>query len=125
MTNYIDLGTAKGNETEYYVLLDIEECLIERLIDEYAVPARVLQTMSRPGEQYRLVTVIVVKAYEDYFLKAVEELEERLLACGYKDYPEKCGELIGELKELIRKEAADTGYIDLPTGGRIKYHESV
>ena len=54
------------------------------------------------------------------FLQALEELKNKMLLCGHRDYVEQAGALILELKENLRQDLAEKGHVDLPTGGRAR-----
>jgi hypothetical protein len=120
MKNYIDLGPAFPGTWEHYVYLDTDEFLAKSLFLRHLIHVRVAGVMEREDEEYKLVDLKVRKRDEKLFLRAMEELKGKMLLFGHSDYDSHGGELMDRTRDLIRHDAAETGLVKLPTGGRIR-----
>ena len=120
MKNYIDLGKGKLGAWEHYVYLDTEEFLARSLFLRHMVRVKVESVMGRENETYRLVAVRVMKKDEPLFRKAMEELKGKMLLFGHKDYLTHGGGLMDLTRDMLRKEAEETGTVELPKGRVIR-----
>ena len=120
MKNYIDLGRSLPGRWERYVYLDTDEFLARSLFVRHMIRVKVEGVMTRENEEYRLVALKVLKKDEALFLQAMEELKGKMLLFGHRDYESHGGELMGITQDLIRNEAAETGRVELPTGGTVR-----
>lgn len=120
MKNYIHLGRSPLSSYEHYVFLDTDEYLAESLFRRHMVRLTVEGILERDNEKYRLMSVKVLKKDELRFLQSMEELKGKMLLFGHLDYEDHGGELIEITRNLLKKDAAETGRISLPTGGSIR-----
>ena len=120
MKNYIHLGKNLLGTWEHYLYLDTEEFLAKSLLLRHMIHVKVEGFLQKENEPYRLVSLKVLKKDEPKFLRAMEELKGKMLLFGHLDYESHAGEEIELLRDVIRKEAAETGRIQLPMGGSIR-----
>ncbi len=120
MKNYINLGKNFLGTWEHYLYLDTEELLARSLILRHMVHVKVDGVMEKENEEYRLISLKVLKKDEPMFLRCMEELKGKMLLFGHTDYEARCEAEIGLLRDVIRKEAEETGRVQLPTGGSIR-----
>ena len=120
MDNYFDLGPSATGKWKHYVYLDVEELLIVSLLARHQVHVKCEAVMHKDNEKYTMIALKVLKKDEEKFLQALEELKNKMLLCGHRDYVEQAGALILELKENLRQDLAEKGHVDLPTGGRAR-----
>ena len=120
MKNYIDLGKTALGKWEHYVYLDTAENLAQSLVRRHMIHVKVEGVMGRENEKYQLVALKVLKKDEEKFRRAMEELKGKMLLFGHMDYESHGGALMEMTREMIRREAAETGRIELPTGGTIR-----
>ena len=120
MKNYIDLGRSFPGAWERYVYLDTDEFLAKSLFVRHMIRVKVEGVMERENEEYRLVAVKVLRKDRALFRQAMEELKGKMLLFGHRDYETHGGELMSTTLELIRSEAAETGRVELPTGGTVR-----
>ena len=120
MDNYFDLGPSATGKWKHYVYLDVEEPLIVSLLARHQVHVKCEAVMHKDNEKYTMIALKVLKKDENRFLQALEELKNKMLLCGHRDYVEQAGALILELKENLRQDLEEKGHVDLPTGGRAR-----
>ena len=119
MKNYIDLGKSTLGNWENYVYLDTDEYLARSLFVRHMIRVKVEHVMEREGEEYRLIGLKVLKKDEEMFRKAMEELKGKMLLFGHRDYDTRGGQLMDLTRAMIRKEARETGKVELPSGRTI------
>ena len=117
MKNYIDFGKCGGGRWKRYLYLDTEDFLLGSLLVREQVKVKYETSLMKENENYRLVMMKVLKRDETKFLKALEELPNKMLLCGYRDYESHGGELMAELENLIRADMEEHGKVALPLGG--------
>jgi len=118
--NYFDMGPSLSGKWKHFVYLDVEELQLASLLNRHQVHAKCEQVMQKENEEYLLIAVKVLKKDEDKFLKALEDLKGKMLLCGHRDYEERAGTLIQELRESLREDLAREGKVYLPTGKRAR-----
>ena len=98
----------------YYAIIDCDEYLADNLFIKHQVPVHFGPEYKQPDNQYRVIFCSIRKRDEQAFLKAMEELPNKMILCGYPDYPAFCTELRKSMDNArrggIRNEA------DSPTG---------
>ena len=121
MRNYVAYGKALFGMWLCYAYLDVPANLSFDVLENHDVRARFIRALTRPDEEYVLVEVKVRKPDRQKYLDAMEDLKTKMLICGHPDYVSHGGELIEMTREVIRKEAEETGRLELPLGGSIRY----
>ena len=77
-----------------YIYVDTKDYLADLLLAKRNVRVRFeKREYGMLGSPYILVTCHVKKKDEEEFLKAMEELKNRMLLTGHKDYEEFCKDL--------------------------------
>ena len=120
MDNFFDLGLSATGKWKHYVYLDVEEPLIVSLLARHQVRVKCEAVMHKENEEYTMIALKVLKKDEERFLRALEELKNKMLICGHRDYEEQAAALILELKENLRQDLKEKGHVDLPTGGQAR-----
>lgn len=123
MTNYISLGKCGFGAWERYLYLDTDEFLARSLIRRHMIRVKVENILVREKEKYRLVELKVLKKDEPLFLRAMEELKGKMLLFGHLDYESHGGGLMDITRDMIRKEVAETGRLELPTGQVVRVEQ--
>ena len=91
MRNFVCFG---GRFKISYVYIDSHNYLADSLFYKYEVPVKFGDEMSKNGEDYRLIFCKIKRKYKEKFEKALEELNNKMLLCGYEGYEEFCNKLI-------------------------------
>ncbi len=120
MKNYIKLGKSALGNWEHYVFLDTEDILANSLMNRHMVRREIEGVLTRENEEYRLVSVKVLRKDEPLFLKSMEELKGKMLLFGHLDYDAHGGEIMEGIRDVLRDEAKATGRIPLPAGGSVR-----
>lgn len=120
MKNYIHLGKNLLGTWERYVYLDTDQILAESLFIRHMVHVKVDGFMEKKNEKYKLISLRVLKKDEKKFLQAMEELKGKMLIFGHTDYESHGGAEMELLREVIRKEAEQTGKVEMPVGGTVR-----
>ena len=126
MKNYIELATSRNGRWKHYVYLDTDEFRAGSLLARYQVHLECEAVMGRPDESiYRLIAMKVAIEDEEGFLKAMEDLKQKMLLLGYTDYETRGGEYIAETEVIVRQDIEETGRVLLPTGKTITVKRAV
>ena len=120
MNNYLRLGYSEDGKTAYFVYCDTEQGKGITPISDNLIRIEDMSVMSRPGEKYKMVFVQISAEDEEAFVDAMEKVKGIMLFGGHKDYARRAGNLIGELRAMIQASVDETGWIELPEGGRIR-----
>ena len=121
MKNYIDLGKDFSGRWEHYVYPDTDEPQLISLLARRKVRHVKCETVMKSEKtEYLLLHMKVLKKEEKQFLQALEDLKDKMLICGHRDYEAASGEIISELKDVIREELKEGKQITLPSGKRAR-----
>lgn len=77
----------------YYAIIDVDEYLADNLFIKHQVTVRFGPEYMSPDSKYRVIFCSIRKRDEQAFLKAMEELPNKMLLLGHTDYPEYCARL--------------------------------
>lgn len=77
----------------YYAIIDCDEYLADNLFIKHQVTVRFGPEFACPDHHYRVIFCSIRKRDEQVFLEAMAELPNKMLLCGYPDYPAFCTEL--------------------------------
>ena len=120
MNNFIDLGPCSLGRRRLMIYLDTKEYLGAGPLVQRKVNVKHASDLVRDGEPYRLVILKVLKKDLDGFKEAMEDLKNKMLICGHRDYESHGGDMIEEVLTLMREDMQAKGWIDSPLGGRIR-----
>ena len=77
----------------YFLFIDCEEHLAERVLRKRKVPVRFLREYTNPQSRYRFIRCRVRKREVGRFQDAMTEFINTMLLCGYPNYLEDCAAL--------------------------------
>ncbi|MDU3179936.1 MAG: hypothetical protein E6686_00860 [Lachnospiraceae bacterium] len=78
---------------KYYAFVDTEEYLGDQLFIQQKVEVSFGKEFGKKGNDYLIIFCKVRKKDEKNFLKALDELEKKMLLMGHHDYPAFCENL--------------------------------
>lgn len=79
-----------------YMFLDIEDYLLDSLLIKREVYAKFGKEYAKDNSVFRIIAVTVSKKDEDRLLEAFEEMYNKALINGVKDYEDKCTEIFSK-----------------------------
>lgn len=79
-----------------YMFLDTEDYLLDSLIIKREVYAKFGKEYAKENSVFRIITVTVSKKDEDKLLEAFDEIYNKALIAGVKDYEDKCNEIFSK-----------------------------
>ena len=121
MNNYVDLGKNFSGRWEHYVFPDTEDKLFESLLERRDVSIVKYRTILRSKKtEYVLWHVMVKRKEEKQFLLSLEDLKNKMLICGYRDYLSMSELIIRDLEEMIRDKLREGKAVKLPSGKRAR-----
>ncbi len=82
---------------KYFAFLDTGEYLADGLFIKYQVPVKFMQEYGRDDSTYLMIFCRIKKQDEGAFLKALRELPNKMLLCGYPDYSAQCWDFIEKI----------------------------
>jgi len=91
-----------GIKYKLFFYIDVREYLADKLFLDYKIPIKWTREFSHKDSPYLVIFCKVPKKEIPKFEKAMEDLKNKMLICGHRDYEELC--------KIIMKEI---------TGGRI------
>ena len=77
----------------YFAIIDCDEYLADNLFIKHRVTVRFGPEYQQPDNKYRIIFCSIRKRDEQAFLQAMEELPNKMILCGYPDYPAFCKKL--------------------------------
>ena len=83
----------------HYAYIDSHNYLADSLFNKRDIPVKFGDEMVRQGDKYRIIFCKVKKKYKEQFEKAMQELTNKMLLCGYTDYEEFCKKFKEEVYE--------------------------
>lgn len=78
---------------KYYAFVDTEEYLGDQLFIQQKVSVSFGKEYGKKGNDYLIIFCKVRRKDENKFLKALDELEKKMLLMGHHDYPSFCEKL--------------------------------
>lgn len=83
---------------KYFVFLDAGDYLADSLFIKHKVTVKFIQEYGREDSPYRMIFCRIRKQDERAFLEALRELPNKMLLCGYPDYPARCRDFIEKIE---------------------------
>ena len=77
----------------HYAFVDTENYYADQLFIKHCVPVRFGNEFVSPDNRYRIIFCRMQKRDEAKFLAAMEELPNKMLLCGHRDYLHYCDSL--------------------------------
>jgi len=99
--NYIKIES-KIPFRKRYIYLDTEEYYADQLFVKYEIPVRFGFELTHPDHPYIFIDCKFWSKDEHKFLKALRELPNKMLLCGYKDYIQVCEQTVGEIDNFFK-----------------------
>ena len=82
----------------HYAYFDSNSYLADSLLCKHEVPVRFGDEYERSDSKYRIIFCKVRKKYKNRFERAMLELNNKMLICGYNDYEEFCKKIGDAMK---------------------------
>ena len=89
---------------KYFAFLDAGEYLADSLFIKYQVTVKFMQEYARDDSPYLMIFCRIKKQDEGAFLEALRELPNKMLLCGYPDYPAQCHDFMEKIETHRTKE---------------------
>ena len=96
MTNYIFYGDYSFTY-KAFLFIDTTEYLSSQIFAKHNVKIKYIKTAGKPDLPYKIIICKVKNKYVEEFLKALDELEIKMLLTGHPDYPSFCQNLFSQL----------------------------
>jgi len=103
--NFIELKAGLPWENAFMVV-DAPNEIVLKLIDDIHIAAT-YKVLVRNEDEYKVILYKFKAKHREEFLKAVAEIPNKALECGYKDYEWFCNDLINQIIEA--KEGKNNG----------------
>lgn len=87
----------------FYAHLDSQDYQADGLFINHKVRVKFLQEYAKDGFSYRIIFCRIRKRDESSFLEGLRALPDKMLICGYHDYPAQCKQLMTKI-EATKKE---------------------
>ena len=91
MKNYICFG---GRFRIRYAYLDTHSYIADSIFYKHEIPVRFEDEFVKDGEKYRVIFCSVKRKYKAKFERALLEIHNKMLLCGYNDYEDSCKEFV-------------------------------
>ena len=89
---------------KYFAFLDAGEYLADGLFIKHQVTVNFMQEYARDDSPYFMIFCRIKKRDESAFLEALRELPNKMLLCGYPDYPAQCHDFMDKIETHRTKE---------------------
>ena len=90
---------------DHYVFVDVPEYYADQLFIRHQVTVRFGREYQHPDHPYVVIFCKVRKRDRSRFLSALDELNRKMLLCGYPGYEEFCASLLAKMNaRLLRKK---------------------
>lgn len=96
MKNYICFG---GRFYLRYAYADVHNYFADSLFYKHEIPVRFKDEWVKDGEKYRIIYCKIRKKYKAKFERALLELHNKMLICGYTDYEDYCESIMKALED--------------------------
>ena len=94
-----------------YAYVDHSSYLADTLFVQNKVRLKFKGEYVKSESPYRIIFCKVRKKDTERFEEALERLNNKMLLCGYRDYPEVCSEIAGMLEEGMKaRESSEAVY---------------
>ena len=103
LKNYLSLERFSLRH-KYYAFLDVGDHLADSLFIKHQVTVKFMQEYGRDDSPYRMIFCRINKKDENAFHEALRELPNKMLLCGYPNYPAQCRDFI---EKVVRKESKE------------------
>ena len=87
-----------------FAFLDTGEYLADGLFIKHQVAMKFMQEYGRGDSPYLMIFCRIKKRDESAFLEALRELPNKMLLCGYPDYPAQCHDFMDKIETHRTKE---------------------
>lgn len=101
--NYLSLERFSQRH-KYFAFLDAREYLADGLFIKHQVTVKFMQEYARDDSPYLIIFCRIKKRDEGAFLEALRELPNKMLPCGYPDYPAQCHDFMEKIETHRTKE---------------------
>lgn len=81
-----------------YVFFDAKDRVSDALFTKLGIPVRIKKEYAHPDKRYVVVLCSIKKKDSLHFEQALNDLKNKLLLLGYRDYGCFCNEIMGLLK---------------------------
>ena len=88
---------------KYFAFLDTGEYLADGLFIKHQVAVKFMQEYVRGDSPYLMIFCRIKKQDEGAFLEALRELPNKMLLCGYPDYPAQCRDFMEKIENRRTK----------------------
>ena len=85
LDNYFKLKTISPF-TYSYMFLDCDEYLADQLFIKHKVPVKFGKEYCKSDSKYQVISCKIRKRYAEEFKKALAEMNNKMMLCGYIDY---------------------------------------
>jgi hypothetical protein len=89
---------------KYFAFLDVGDYLADSLFIKHQVTVKFMQEYGREALPCRMIFCRIRKQDESAFLEALRELPDKMLLCGYPDYPARCRDFMEKVEHQKPKE---------------------
>jgi hypothetical protein len=83
---------------KYFAFLDVGDYLADSLFIKHQVTVKFMQEYGREALPCRMIFCRIRKQDESAFLEALRELPDKMLLCGYPDYPARCRDFMEKVE---------------------------
>lgn len=90
--NYIKLKSRIFRQE--YAYFDLPEYYADNLLRQRKLKVKIICEMEKDDAPYNVIFCSVPKKETSSFEAAMDELEKKMLVCGYTDYPDYCSEFL-------------------------------
>lgn len=101
---------------DYYAYFDTKDYLADNLFIKHKVRVGFMQEYAHAGTEYIVILCRCRKRDSGAFCTALEELPNKMLICGHRDYPQFCEEIkrkaIEGLKDIRQEGGLSRGTVD-------------
>ena len=87
----------------YYIYVDCRKYLADDCFIKNNIKVKYKKELDYPNTDYKIMFVSVSNKKDYLFVKAMCELEDRMLERGYDDYEETCNEIISKISKPKKK----------------------
>jgi len=89
---------------DHYAFVDVPQYYADQLFIKHEVTVRFGREYSHPEHPFIVIFCKVSKRDKERFLSALEELERKMILCGYPQYNQFCQGVLGKMG--VRSNAA-------------------
>lgn len=101
---------------DYYAFFDTKDYLADSLFIKHKVRVHFMEEYAHPDAEYRVIFCKCRKRDSEAFRAALDELTDKMLICGHRDYPEFSRQMKQKMgadrKQRHKKEREERGAVD-------------